>query len=105
MEYCVGRGAALGPVAENFGAACDQIDRADLMLLGLHERARKGLVPEQASPETDGPRIIALADRDPGTRTVSLILGCHYANAAIFAIAAHADDAYWNLDLLTPHDV
>jgi hypothetical protein len=74
MEYCVGRGAALGPVAENFGPACDQIDRANLMLLGLHERARKGLVPEQAWPETDGPRIIALADRDPGTRTVSLIL-------------------------------
>ena len=45
MEYCVARGAALGPVAENFGPACDQIDRADLMLLGLHDRARQGLVP------------------------------------------------------------
>ena len=92
MEYCVARGAALGPVAENFGPACDQIDRADLMLLGLHERARQGLVPERAWPETEGPRIIALADRDPETQTVSLILDATTANAAIFAIAAHADE-------------
>ena len=92
MEYCVARGAALGPVAENFGPACDQIDRADLMLLGLHDRARQGLVPRQAWPETDGPRIIALADRDPETQTVSLILDVTTANAAIFAIAAHADE-------------
>ena len=92
MEYCVARGAALGPVAENFGPACDQIDRADLMLLGLHDQARQGLVPQQAWPETDGPRIIALADRDPETQTVSLILDVTTANAAIFAIAAHADE-------------
>jgi hypothetical protein len=92
MEYCVARGAALGPVAENFGRVCDQIDRADLMLLGLHDRARQGLVPKQAWPETDGPRIIALADRDPETQTVSLILDVTTANAAIFAIAAHADE-------------
>ena len=92
MEYCVARGAALGPVAKNFGPACDQIDRADLMLLGLHDRARQGLVPERSWPETDGPRIIALADRDPETQTVSLILDVTTANAAIFAIAAHADE-------------
>ena len=55
MEYCVARGAALGPVGQNFGPACDQIDRADLMLLGLHDRARQGLAPELAWPETDGP--------------------------------------------------
>ena len=62
------------------------------MLLGLHDRARQGLVPERAWPETDGPRIIALADRDPETQTVSLILDVTTANAAIFAIAAHADE-------------
>ena len=48
--------------------------------------------PEQAWPETDGPRIIALADRDPDSQTVSLILDATTANAAIFAIAAHADE-------------
>ena len=93
MDYCISRGAALGPVGQDFGAACDQIDRADLMLTDLHERARQGLAqPEQAWPETDGPRIIALAGRDPESQTVSLILDATTANTAIFAITAHADE-------------
>ena len=61
MEYCTARGAALGPVGQDFGAACDQIDRADLMLAGLRDRARQRLAQPEAWPETDGPRIIALA--------------------------------------------
>ena len=74
MEYCTGRGAALGPVGQDFGAACDQIDRADLMLADLRDRARQRLAQPEAWPETDGPRIIALAGRDPESQTVSLIL-------------------------------
>ncbi len=93
MQYCTGRGAALGPVGRDFGAACDQLDRADLMLAELHQRARQGLtLPEQAWPETDGPQIIALADRDPDSQTVSLVLDATTANTAIFAITAHADE-------------
>jgi hypothetical protein len=93
MQYCVGRGAELGPIGENFGHACDQIDRADAMLVGLHQRARQGRAqPKQAWPETDGPGIVALADRDPGSQTVTLILDATTANAAIFAITAHADE-------------
>ena len=93
MEYSTGRGAAVGPVGQDFGAACDQIDRADLMLAELHERARHGLAqPEKAWPDTSGHWIIALAGRDPDSQTVSLILDATTANAAIFAIAAHADE-------------
>ena len=92
MEYCTARGAALGPVGQDFGAACDQIDRADLMLADLRDRARQHLAQPEAWPETDGPRIIALAGRDPESQTVSLILDATTANAALFAIAAHADE-------------
>ncbi len=93
IEYCTSRGAALGPVSPDFGAACDQIDRADLMLADLHERLRHGLKPaEQAWPDTDGPRIIALTDRDPQSQTVSLILDATTADIVMFAVAAHADE-------------
>ena len=85
-------GAALGPVSQDFGAACDQIDRADLMLADLRERARQHL----AQPDRPGPRPTA-PDHRPGrprpqSQTVSLILDATTANAALFAIAAHADE-------------
>jgi hypothetical protein len=94
LEYCIGRGAVLGPVGQDFGAACDQIDRADLMLADLHEQVRHGglKLPEPAWPDTGGPRIIALAGRDPQSQTVSLIVDATTANAVMFAVAAHADE-------------
>ena len=93
LHYCAARGADLGPVGENFAAACDQLDRADAMLAGLRDRARRGQpLPGKTWPEIQGPEIVALADRDPGSQTVTLILDATTANAAIFAITAHADE-------------
>jgi hypothetical protein len=93
MQYCIARGAAVGPIGENFGAACDRLDQADVMLADLHNRNRHGLVhPEPSWPETDGPSIVALAGRDPESQTVSLVLDQTTANIVMFAVAAHVGE-------------
>ena len=91
MEYCIARGADLGPVGENFGAACDQIDRADTLLASARAR-HNSRAPEPAWPETEGPRITALARHDPETGTVTLVLDTATASVAMFALAAHAGE-------------
>ena len=103
-RYAVSRGPRLGPVGENFGAACHQIDRADLMLADLYERIRQGQIPPpQAWPETDGPPVIAMARHDPQTQTVSFILDATTANIALFVIAGHAGEREAHLREVQQH--
>jgi hypothetical protein len=92
VQYSNSRGKELGPVT-GFARDCDQIDQADAMLAGLRDRVKNGAGPPvQAFPDTEGPPVIARAERDRRSRTVSLILDETTANIAMYAIAAHAGD-------------
>jgi hypothetical protein len=91
MQYCIARSASTGPISENFGAACDQMDRADLMLMSLQDRRRQGRAqPTPVWPEVDGLRPVALANRNPESETVSFAFDATTANAVMFAVKAQA---------------
>jgi hypothetical protein len=93
LQYSIARGTEVGPIGGDFAAACDQIDRADTLLKGIHDRARHGRVgPERERPEINEPAPVALANRNPETQTVTLVLDTATANAIMYAIAAHADE-------------
>jgi hypothetical protein len=93
LQYAVARGNDLGPIGTDFAGLCDQVDQADRMLAGLRQRIRDGRgLPEPAWPDTDGPRLIAMARHDPDSQTVSIILDATTANIAIYAITNHAVD-------------
>jgi hypothetical protein len=90
MQYCTARGTELGPVADNFGAACHQMDCADLMLADLRHQHRHGT--RQASPGTGEPLITVMARHDQQSQITTLILDSVTADVAIYVIAAHAEE-------------
>jgi hypothetical protein len=92
LQYAVSRGPDLGPIGTDFGAACDQIDRADAMLIDARERARNGSRDNQPAPEPPRPTVTARASRDPVNPTVTLSMDAATASIAIFAIATNAGD-------------
>jgi hypothetical protein len=70
------------------------MDRSDFMLAGTRDRTwhGSGRRAEQAEQEIGRPRVTALAHHDPESQTVTFVLDAATANAAMFALAAHADE-------------
>lgn len=93
LQYCAARGNDHGPIGPDFGSACDQIDHADVILAELRDQVQHGTGPPGPRwPDAEGPQVLALARRDPKSRTVSLILDTTTANTVMYAITAHAGE-------------
>ena len=91
LQYAIARNSSPGPLGTDFAAICDQIDRADAMLIELRDRLQNGRgLPEPAPPDTSGQHPIALTRYDPVSRTFGFILDASTANAAVHAITINA---------------
>jgi hypothetical protein len=91
LRYCAARGTDLGPVSDNFGAACHQIDRSDLMLADTRDQTWHSTA-RRAEHETGGPQVTAVARHDPESQTVTFVLDAATANIAMYAITAHTQE-------------
>lgn len=92
LQYVVARRRDLGRIGDHFGAVCDQIDRADLLLEDLRNRVLENRIhPERATGDWREKlplQPIAMARRDDVTRAVTLILDANVAEAVIHAVTA-----------------
>ena len=71
LQYAVARGNDLGPIGDDFGAVCDQIDHADAILDELRERVSKAArtpTSRRGPAREIHPEPIAMARHDPVTR-------------------------------------
>jgi hypothetical protein len=90
MQYCASRQFRPGPVGPDFGAACDQVDQADALLVERRDRIRQNARhPAPASSRAQSETSVR-ATRN--SRTVSLTLDPSTASIALFAITASAAD-------------
>ena len=93
LQYAVSRGPDLGPIGTDFGAHCDQIDRADAMLIDARDRARTTIRPaRQAGQEPARFTVTAKASRDPGNPLITIRMDAVTATLVMFAIATNASD-------------
>jgi hypothetical protein len=91
LQYAVARGNDLGRIGDNFGAVCDQIDRADTVLEDLRDRVLESrMFPPPVTLQRGPLRPIAMAHHDQASDTVTFIVDPAIADAAIYAITSNA---------------